>query len=318
MDMETPREVLFRTMQEAWAISNKDLAHAILLEDSVTSGKSPQELVEVRSSLSRFVVHVQPGEYTYGWLAPLNTSIPKVMALVKRSKHPHSSADLVRTLGGQGAADMRAALDAYGLDGALYTNVSARFASDTAASPADVSELLLTLFTATGCLGDVVQAAQCAISVADRLAASAMLKTALPSQANIAGTSQSLALGLYRCENDVLLSGVYRLSTESAGTEIGAMSLTAHSINDVGYGVSRRHARIWRDDDGAWWVEGLGSTNGTEHIGADGVRTVVELPRAQRTTGSDAVQSHAVRLAPGDRLVLAGTTEFAVVALPAQ
>ena len=40
--METPREVLFRTMQEKWTVSNKELARAILMEESVTSGKSPQ------------------------------------------------------------------------------------------------------------------------------------------------------------------------------------------------------------------------------------------------------------------------------------
>ena len=314
--METPREVLFRTMQETWAISNKDLAHAILLEDSVTSGKSPQELVAVRSSLSRFVVHVQPGEYTYGWLAPLNESIPKVMALVKCSKRPHASADIIQVLGGRAADDMRASLDGFGLDGALYTNVSARFANDTVASPADVSEVLLTLFVAAGCLGDVAQAAQCAVSTADRLAAAMALRTALPVQVNAADSAKPLALGLYRCENGVLLSGVYRLSTDSAGTEIGALSLTKHPINDVGYGVSRRHVRIWRDTDGAWWVEGLGSTNGTDRIDADGVRTVVELPRALRAAKGGALQPSAVRLTPGDRLILAGTTEFAVVALP--
>lgn len=27
--------------------------------------------------------------------------------------------------------------------------------------------------------------------------------------------------------------------------------------------VSSRHARVWSDDDGAVWVEDLGSTNGT-------------------------------------------------------
>lgn len=302
-------------------ISNKDLAHAILLEDSVTSGKSPRELVEVRSSLSRFVVHVQPGEYTYGWLSSLDISVPKVMSLVKRSKRPHAGADIVQVLAGQAAADMRMALDGHGLDGALYTNVSERFSNDNAISDADKSELLLSLFTAAGCLGDPAKAATCAVTVANRLAASSALKTALPVQIDVPGTSTvtgaGAALGLYRCENDVLLSGVYRLSEDAQGTEIGAVSLTAHSINDVGYGVSRRHLRIWRDENGEWWAEGLGSTNGSVHVsGSDGVRTVIEPSRAERSeTGAGSVCP--VRLHPGDRLILAGTTEFVVVALPA-
>lgn len=311
--METPREVLFRTMQENWAISNKDLARALLLEQAATSGKSPQELIEVRSSLSRFVVHVSPGEYTYGWLAPYEESVPKVMGLVKRSRRPHASADVVEALAEQGAADMRTAFDAHGLDGALYANVSGRFAQMGAESAADASELLLWLFVVAGCSGDPARAAECAVARAGSLAAASALKTALPAEAAGAEDAAPLALGMYRCQDGVLLSDVYRLNPDGDGTEVGALSLTAHSVNDVGYGVSRRHLRIWRDDAGSWWVEGLGSTNGTVHVsGADGAMTVVEPPRADRA-GADPCP---VALLPGDRLVLAGTTEFTIVALP--
>ena len=312
--METPREVLFRTMQETWAISNKDLAHAILLEDSVTSGKSPQELVEVRSSLSRFVVHEQPGDYTYGWLAPFDASVPKVMGLIRQSKRPHMSTDIINALAGRAAADMRASLNAYGLDGALYANVSNRFARDEAASAADISELLLNLFVAAGCLGDPAQAAECAIATANRLAATSAFKTTMAASAKELETGAPLSLGLYRCEGKVLLSSVYRLNADAQGTEIGAMSMTSHSINDVGYGVSRRHVRIWRDANGMWWAAGLGSTNGTIHVsGIDGKQTVVEPPRAERA----GFEARPVRLLPGDSLILAGSTEFTVVALPA-
>ena len=111
----------------------------------------------------------------------------------------------------------------------------------------------------------------------------------------------------------MLISDVYRLAADEQGTEVGALSLAANSINDVGYGVSRRHARIWRDDEGDWWVEGLGSTNGTLHVsGVDGAETVVEPPRSARVGN----ESRPVRLRPGDRLVLAGSTTFVVVALP--
>ena len=49
------------------------------------------------------------------------------------------------------------------------------------------------------------------------------------------------------------------------------------------------------------------------HIsGADGVETIVEPPRAQQGT----CPLQPVRLVPGDRLLLAGTTEFVIVALP--
>ena len=312
--METPREVLFRTMQEQWAISNKDLARAILMEGSVTSGKSPQELIEVRSSLSRFVVHVQPGECTYGWLAPYEQGVPKVMGLMKRSKRPHASHDIVAALSGDAAGDMRASFEAHGMDGALYANVSERLSRERAASAADASELITALFVVAGCAGNPTIAAEYAIGLASKLSAASALKTALPAESAPDSVRGPVSLGVYRCEGGVLLSDVYRLSEDEAGTEIGALSLTAHSINDVGYGVSRRHARIWRDADGAWWIEGLGSTNGTVHIsGASGDETVVEPPRGQR----NGLPGAPVRLQAGDRIVLAGTTEFVFVALPA-
>lgn len=311
--METPREVLFRTMQEQWAISNKDLARAILMEGSATSGKSPQELIEVRSSLSRFVVHVQPGEYTYGWLAPFDQSVPKVMGLVKLSKRPHSSHDIVWVLSAIASNDMRASFDAFGLDGALYANASERLSREGALSEADASELMMALFVVAGCAGSPATAAEYAVGLANKLSASSALKTVF-STGSVSGSAKGpVCLGAYRCEGDVLLSDVYRISTDAFGTEIGALSFTDHSINDVGYGVSRRHARIRRDADGQWWVEGLGSTNGTMHIsGADGTKTVVEPPRDKREN----VLLAPVRLQVGDRIVLAGTTEFVFVALP--
>ena len=312
--METPREVLFRVMHDSWAISNKDLARAILMEEAVTSGKSPQELIEVRSSLSRFVVHVHPGEYTYGWLAPFESSVSKVMSLVRRSKKPHSSADIVLVLAGEAARDMRVAFDAAGLDGALYSNAVELFARKDVLSTADASELLLSLFVVAGCSGSPVQAVEYAVSAADRMAGAAALRTAMPDETLELAEPARVALGMYRCEGGMVTSEVYRLDEGEHGTEIGSISLTGSSINDVGYGVSRRHARVWRDAAGEWWVEGLGSTNGTVHVsGADGVETVVEPPRSARSGAS----SQPVRLLPGDRLVLAGSTEFVVVALPA-
>ncbi len=310
--METPREVLFRTMQENWAISNKDLARAILMEGSVTSGKSPQELIEVRSSLSRFVVHVQPGEYTYGWLAPYEQAVPRVMVLIKRSKRPHSSRDIVSALS-DAATDMKASFEAHKLDGALYANVSERFSREGVVSAADASELMVALFVVAGCSGSSTSAVEYAIGLANKLSAASALKTSFPAETDMEREKGPVAFGMYRCEGGVLLSDVYRLATDERGTEVGALSLTEHSVNDVGYGVSRRHLRIWCEGDGTWWVEGLGSTNGTVHIsGVDGAETVVEPPRAQR--GERAAQP--VRLLSGDRLLLAGTTEFVIVTLP--
>ncbi|HAM16285.1 MAG TPA: hypothetical protein DCP91_10625 [Eggerthellaceae bacterium] len=93
------------------------------------------------------------------------------------------------------------------------------------------------------------------------------------------------------------------------------MSLASYSINDVGKGVSRRHARIWRDDAGAWQLEDLGSTNGTVVVRPDGRRVVVGAPKSAPVSQG---ASGPTSIAPGDRIVLAERTEFAVVELAAR
>ena len=312
--MATPREVMFEEIYTNWAVSNKSLARAIVLHDSVTSGKSPLELIGVRSSLSRYVVHVQPGENIYGWIAPFEKVIPRVMSLLKQSRKPHGSDDIVDKLTGECSRVMRASLDAYGSDGALYANVAKRIRDGEMPNPADAAETALALFVVAGCLGDAREAARYTVDMMERLAMAAELRTRFSSD-EITTTTQggmSSYIGLYRLHGGKLSGTPYLLSEDAEGTEIGSLSLATHSINDVGPGVSRRHARIWRDESGSWWIEDLGSTNGTVVLCANGEQVVAGFPRTgrggQRTCGR-------VPIGPGDRIVLAGNTEFAVVEL---
>ena len=179
--MDTPREVMFDVFHKNWSISNKDLAAAIVLDKAVTSGKSPRELIEVRSSLSRFVVHVRPGENVYGWIAPYDKCVPRVLSLVKGSRKPHASSDIIAALAGKGASRMRASLDAHGSDGALFANMVARVSASSTTSPADSAELSLALFVVAGCSGDARQAAEYTLGLAQKLARTAMLRTELAS-----------------------------------------------------------------------------------------------------------------------------------------
>ena len=314
--MATPREVMFDVMGDQWNISNKDLASMILSDKAVTKGKSPLELAQVRSSLSRYVVHVQPGEYCYRWLAPFEVSIPKVVSACKHAETCSSNREIVEYLGGEGCRLMKTSLDEHGLDGALYANTAARIAAGDIKSDADAAELSVMLFVITGCLGDPAKAVETTMVTAKRYSGPAVLETALPvTNEAVTLPGEVYELGMYRFENGVLLSNAYRLNTSPDGTEIGSMSTTPHSINDVGRGVSRRHARIWRDEAGQWWVEGLGSTNGTTLVsGIDRSTTVVEPPKAKAA----GFESRPVPIFPGDSLNLAGTTEFVFVSLPKQ
>ena len=311
--MGTPREVMFEEVYAHWGVSNKALARAVVLHDSVTSGKSPLELIEVRSSLSRFVVHVDPGENVYGWIAPYGQSVPRVMALLKQAKRLSDSASILSAMTGECAAAMRASLDEHGSDGALFANVARRIGSGEVGNLADAAETAVALFVVAGCTGDARQAARYAIDMMRHLAMAAELRTQVPmSDETSTFTASATRLGLYRLSGGRLSGAPYPLNEAPEGTEIGSMSLAQHSINDVGHGVSRRHARIWRDNAGVWRIEDLGSTNGTVVVRANGQRAVVSHPRAAANAKPAAGQTP---IAPGDRIVLAGKTEFSVVEL---
>ncbi|MEM9488981.1 MAG: SpoIIE family protein phosphatase [Myxococcota bacterium] len=52
---------------------------------------------------------------------------------------------------------------------------------------------------------------------------------------------------------------IYRLGNSSV--RIGRASDADFQLRDTG--ISRHHARLYRDEDNRWWIEDLGSTNGT-------------------------------------------------------
>ncbi|MFR7797927.1 MAG: FHA domain-containing protein [Collinsella sp.] len=86
------------------------------------------------------------------------------------------------------------------------------------------------------------------------------------------------------------------------GVEIGALAAGGGAtITDVGDDVSARHAHIWCDDSGAWFVEDLSSTNGTVVVnGATRVCIQVEPGRS-------------AQLSPGDELKLGESTTYAIL-----
>ena len=94
------------------------------------------------------------------------------------------------------------------------------------------------------------------------------------------------------------------------GTQIGALALGEGAVSKVGPDVSGLHARLWCDDAGRWWVEGLGSRNGTVLVsGLTGEETTVEPPAAERREW----QAAPVEVAPGDQLRLGESTTFVLI-----
>ena len=117
-------------------------------------------------------------------------------------------------------------------------------------------------------------------------------------------------LGLLRVMNGLVTGAPQWLEPTVTGSEIGALALTEGAANEVGPDVSGAHARIWCDETGAWWVEGLDSRHGTVLVsGVSGEETVVEPPRGQREGWHPAP----IPLAVGDQLRLAASTTFLVI-----
>ena len=100
-------------------------------------------------------------------------------------------------------------------------------------------------------------------------------------------------LGLLCVQNGYVVSVPRWIQPSEEGVEIGALATGEGGITDD---VSARHAHIWCDESGAWFVEDLSSTNGTVVVnGATSVCIQVEPGRS-------------AQLNPGDELKLGEST----------
>ena len=99
-------------------------------------------------------------------------------------------------------------------------------------------------------------------------------------------------------ENGYVVSVPRWIQPSEEGVEIGALATGEGGITDD---VSARHAHIWCDESGAWFVEDLSSTNGTVVVnGATSVCIQVEPGRS-------------AQLNPGDELKLGESTTYAIL-----
>ncbi|MCI8468839.1 MAG: FHA domain-containing protein [Eggerthellaceae bacterium] len=171
----------------------------------------------------------------------------------------------------------------------------------------------MVLFVAAGCTADVRRAVE-ATSDFMRSAHGGGLSTPafalMPREGTPRrGEAPAPSLGLLRVVDGYVCGAPHWVAPDGEGAEIGALSFADGAVTDVGEDVSGRHARLW-NEDGAWLVEGLGSTNGTVLVSAaDGSRVVVEPPARERAGFEPAP----VEVRPGDQLLLGGTTAFLVL-----
>ena len=297
-EQETPREVLFRAMKGEFGISNKELA-SVIFSDKAVGGLSPRGRAMDPTRRRREFLEGTPDELDASW--ELVAAGGYAEELLARCNRRGGAEAVVGVLAGDAARDLRLALDAANLDGTLYSNMVVRVEGSSLPLRERALALLL-LFVETAVRGRPGEAIRL-VMARERLLGGTELGT-LGIQAALASPAPAARLALMRCEGSMLYpTRTYPLNEDEPGTVIGSMALEPGDVSDVGTSVSRRHLRIWLSDDGFWRVQDLGSTYGSVLVsGETGERVVL---------GDEPVV-----LGQSDRLILAASTEFLVVAIP--
>lgn len=373
----TPCGALFAVMKKHGGMSYKELASLVLSGKPLTDGRSPASRVSDRTWVSRFIVHAPVGSLQDRYFSDFGVSSLRIVSRLKaREKRALSSEQILGFIVGDGGTMMRQALSAAHQDVALYDNVLARLIGGAGYTNDERVEIAMTLFVAAGCTADVRKAARFAVSYAKSVHGDNLATTPAASlgDADVAPDRERMeharfALGLVRVVDGYVKGGARWVSPDSSGIEIGALALGEGDIADVGPRVSGRHAHVWCDEGGRWFVEDLGSRNGTVVAsGVDRSKIVVAPPKDEKAElaaeaeveaeldvvaegepelkdaagvereaieveSGEAIEpvgpdehidaelavSEAVEIHPGDELILAGDTVFALVAgLPEQ
>lgn len=317
--MDTPCSVMFADLKSFGRISNQEAARRLLNPDYLYNGKPLADRTADRTLLSRKVVHATPGETPrrrYGDLASAS------LTLSARLREANGGGEQAQELLGHhylgpAARAMRKALRDCGVDDSAYANALQRISAMELPNERERASLYLMLFVATGCLGNPGEAAAVVGDFVSEKLTSALhtVETDVgPGFASHATPRADTVLGLLRLVDGSVREPLHKLATSPEGTVIGSLPNDANGISDVDGDVSRRHLRIWREE-GRWYAQGLGSTNGTVLLsGSTREASVVEPPRSRRARGATYPP---VELLTSDILCLGATTRFLVMSVMA-
>ena len=319
--IDTPSSVMYN-MLKRYGMSNHAVASSLLNTTLSFDGKLLQDRIDESSQLSRRVVHTRPGDMPIGLFNDFLITCPQLMrkAVDARAVSKHSGnveaaiAELDSLINDEATEKMIAALETCNVDSSAYRNMTSFIRHAELASERNRTLLAFMLFVITGCVGDPKVAALLVVQYAtDVLGADFQTAQTIVSVATMPKPAKAdVRIGLVRIINGHIVAGSRMHMLDPNGTEIGLLPRSRHVVTDVAEDVSRRHARIWREN-GRWYITGLGSTNGTRVVsGTTGQMTIVELPRAER---SDEDEPPVVEIAPTDILHLGETTQFIVMAV---
>lgn len=315
--LETPSSTMYADLKIYGHVSNQSAAELLLSDEPQRGRVAPRDRIKNdRSYPSREIVHANPRTVRPARFADipqaaltLASRITSELGCGTFEAHEQRAAHY----GGPAAEKMCAALDAFSLDSTLYRNALAKIAQAPLSSERSRSVLYLMLFVATGCLGDPVKS----VAMVEDFAASKLAAGLYTTEMNVgegfepdAPKPKEFTLGLLRVVDGVPKAPIHALSRDPEGTVIGALVSGPNSISDVDGDVSRRHLRVWAED-GRWWAQGLGSTNGSTLISGDTRETrVIEPARVDRERGADYPP---VEILNSDTLCLGATTQFLVM-----
>lgn len=311
----SPSSVMYAELKTL-GISNRDTASALLDVNRAYGDATVLDRINSRTQLSRSFVHVAPGDVPLFLFKDFTQSSQTLLGRIIAKSRRNGEADpalMVRDyMAGPAAQTMQQALRDYNIDDNVYRNALAHIANLSLDNETDRALLYLMLFIVTGSTGDPHEG----VRTVEQFSSNRVGASFRTTEAHVGIAEEEpeddFALGLMRIVGGKLKGpdAFYLLNATEKGTEIGTLSSEAGSITDVDADVSRRHARIYKQN-GHWYVIGLGSTNGTTVIsGDDKMEHVVEPPKRERERN---YSPEPYEIFPTDTICLGSSTRFMVM-----
>ena len=313
--METPSAVLYGDLRTYANITNREAAQVLLSDTAVLGSMAPRFRVDDKTWLSRNVVHATP-ERTPPLADSTEAALNLTARIIRSADDPGRIEELTSHYSGKVCENLAAALDAHVSPdaGSYYLNTVLRIKALPLRRESNRLVLLLMLFIIAGSTGDPFLATRLTETYAVRkLNVDFGTMTTTTAQRRVEPEKLTPALALLRLVGNSVRETLYTLSTDPEGTVIGSLPLGSSTIADVDADVSRNHLRLWTEN-GTWYAQDLGSTNGSCLIsGADRSETVIAPPRKERDPRTALQPSSPVSIANSDTLRLGATTCFLVV-----
>ena len=299
---------MFDVLKRQARMSHSELAEYVLSSVLLPDGRTAVAHAHERSWLSRFVVHASVDVAQARLFAdPATAGMRLCMRLRSRRAHPMTPREVYAMVASDEAREMDAALAAAGEDARPYRNLLERIGANRVYDEEDRAELALVLFVAAGCSGSAAAAVRHALAYERKAfgATSPTPPSTRPEPVAPAVAPAALHLGLLRVRDGYVVGAPRWIDPAGEGCVVGSLVTGEEDVCDVEQDVSAHHLRVWRET-GAWWVQDLGSANGSwlRPAGEVGERRL------------DPARRYAVR--PGDELRLGADTSFVLVeGLPA-